>query len=167
VPCHFSPERKLERTWVDMNFDKRLLIESIGLAAVVLSLIFLGIEVQQNSLLMRSQIRDSVTNKQLDFYTISGASAEASDVIARALRGTVEGNLSEQQQFTHWANAALRMWENEWFQYQNGLFDDEEFLPRMEVWRRMTQFPGFQMMWNGIISVIPILPGFVSRWIGF
>jgi len=123
------------------------MIETVGLFAVVLSLIFLGVEVQQNSLLMRSQIRDSVTDKQIAFYSILGENADASEIISRGLLGS-ELSPAESSQFLHWSNAALRMWENEWFQYQNGLFDEDEFTPRMEVWRGMTQFPGFRNMWN-------------------
>lgn len=130
-----------------MNIDKKLLIETIGLIAVVLSLIFLSIEVQQNSLLMRSQIRDSVTDKQIAFYSILGANPEASEIIIRGLTGDELSN-AESSQFLHWASASLRMWENEWFQFQNGLFDEEEFKPRMEVWRGLTRFPGFKDLWN-------------------
>jgi len=130
-----------------MNIDKRFLIETIGLIAVVLSLIFIAIEVQQNSLLMRSQIRDSVTDKQIAFYSILGANPETSEIMIKALTG---GELSpaESSQFLHWSSASLRMWENEWFQYQNGLFDEDEFAPRMEVWKGLSVFPGFRDMWN-------------------
>ena len=127
--------------------EKKLLIEAIGLIAVVLSLIFLAIEVQQNSLLMRSQIRDSVTDKQIAFYSILGANPEVSEIMIRALTGEDLSN-AESSQFLHWASASLRMWENEWFQYQNGLFAEEEFAPRMEVWRGMSRFPGFRDLWN-------------------
>ncbi len=133
-----------------MEIDKKLAVEGIGLLAVVLTLIFLAVEVQQNSLLMRSQIRDSITGKQIDFYSIIGGSIETSEIIAKVLEGNDDVSRAEQQVFQHWASAALRMWENEWFQFQNGLFEEEEFVPRMQVWARLAPQPGFRTVWLSV-----------------
>jgi len=43
----------------------------------------------------------------------------------------------------------LRLWENEWYQYQQGLFEPEEFEPRIYIWERIINgAPGMQRVWE-------------------
>lgn len=42
------------------------------------------------------------------------------------------------------------MWENEWYQYQNGLFENEKFEPRMELWRGALSSRYYQEYWSDI-----------------
>jgi hypothetical protein len=135
-----------------MDIDRKFFIEVVGLLAVVLSLIFLGLEVQQNSLLMRSQVRDSITDKQIAFFSLIAGNSETANSVQKAIAGAPDMSPAEQQQFLHWSSAALRMWENEWYQYQNGLFDQSEFTPRMEVWRALARNPSFRDQWRSSMT---------------
>jgi hypothetical protein len=45
-------------------------------------------------------------------------------------------------------HGVFRAWENEWYQFQQGLFSDDEFIPRRERWRRnMTEDALFRDSW--------------------
>ena len=40
------------------------------------------------------------------------------------------------------------MWENEWYQYQQNLFDAAEFESRLELWRTIMAFQINQEVWE-------------------
>ena len=40
------------------------------------------------------------------------------------------------------------MWENEWYQYQRGLFEEDEFLNRLELWRGILNQTKYTEEWE-------------------
>jgi len=44
----------------------------------------------------------------------------------------------------------LRMWENEWYQYKMGLFDEEEFNSRVNTWKTNINVSINQNIWKSI-----------------
>lgn len=63
------------------------------------------------------------------------------------------------------------MWENEFYQYQVGLYDSDEFEPKTIVWRRQIAIASTEAVWrrredsfapnfrnylNGIIAEMPL-----------
>ena len=46
--------------------DRKEIRETIGVTALVLSLIFVGLEMRQNTRLLQAQTRDAITSKQLE-----------------------------------------------------------------------------------------------------
>ena len=103
--------------------------ESVSLIAnigVIGSIVFLGLEMQQNTEMMQSQTRNSIVENQLSFYERGIENNDFAEVIAEkrldpslypfeiARRGF---------QYALFVASLLRMWENEFYQYQIGLFD--------------------------------------------
>jgi hypothetical protein len=70
---------------------------------------------QQNTDTMEAQIRDAMTAKQMNLQM-----AIATDM-------NVE-----------------KIWDNGLYQYNKGLFDQDEFQPRMGRWQGLLQVPDFQ-----------------------
>ena len=65
--------------------------------------------------------------------------------------GWTEGTASpgEFTMFAALLTAILREWENSYYQYQHGLFTEEEFDGRRGLWRRyMTGSPGYRDVWT-------------------
>lgn len=143
------------------EIDRKFIFEVIGLIAVVFSLVFVALEIQQNSLLMRAQIRDSIAEKQVSFFSMSGGSLETSVVVSKALIENGELNFAERQLFSHWLSAAFRMWENEWYQFENGLFEESEFLSRIETWRGLLNIPIARNLWSNLSRSFS--PSFVTQ----
>ena len=44
--------------------------------------------------------------------------------------------------------SSLRMWENEWYQYQIDLYSEEEFLPRLERMETSMSVCSFKRIWG-------------------
>ena len=123
------------------------IIANIG---VIASIVFLGLEMRQNSSMMLSQTRNEMTQNQMETQL---AVVENSDYakIHNALRADPSAfpvGSSEALQAAFWNITQLRMWENEWYQYQNGLFDETEFEPRLNLWRNSMSNPHNILVWE-------------------
>lgn len=131
-----------------MNFEKLnqwlSLLANIG---VLLGIIFLAVEMRQNTAMMQAQTRDAITGKQMDFYSQILSTPEITEnFIVRS--GYVDEFELGLAQTNNLYRSQLRMWENEWYQYQQGLFDDEEFEPRMNLWRTSLDAQPYVDFWN-------------------
>ena len=123
------------------------IIANIG---VIASIVFLGLEMRQNSSMMKSQTRNEMTQNQMETQL---AVVENSDYakIHNALRADPNAFpvvSPEALQALFWNITQLRMWENEWYQYQNGLFDETEFEPRLNLWRNSMSNPYNIVVWK-------------------
>ena len=144
------------------------LIASIG---VIASIVFLGLEMQQNTEMMRSQTRNSIVENQLSFYERGIENNEFAEVIAekRLDPSLYPFESPKGFQYALFIASLLRMWENEFYQYQIGLFDSDEFEARtnthrdqltiksnVAVWERYKHWfaPDFQIYLNEIVDEI-------------
>ena len=102
------------------------LLANIG---VIGSLIFLGLELRQNTDMIQSQTRDAMTEKQMQFYRGLYENDDVADlwVLARNFPDDIEDGTSDFWKWRFYWLTQLRMWENEWYQYQRGLFEEDEF----------------------------------------
>ena len=112
-------------------------IANIGVLA---GIVFLAVEVSQNTNMMRSQTRDAVAEKQVDYFFTIGSNLETPSIWGKATSGYFgsETVLSpdERTAFFYLFQGVLRIWENEYYQFQSGLFEEPEFIPRTIAWRR-------------------------------
>jgi hypothetical protein len=125
------------------------LIASVG---VIASIIFLGIEMQQNTDMMQSQTRNSIVENQLSFYESITDNPQLA-VIMTELRKDADFYASgspERTRYHFFVMSQLRMWENEWYQYQKGLFDQKEFDSRVNTWKTNIAVPINAIIWTNI-----------------
>jgi hypothetical protein len=120
-------------------------LELIAQLGVVAGLLFLALELKQNTALMRAQTRSEVTQSILDII----ASGRHPGVVQANLRRESGDTLSAEDWYflKNQANATLRLWENTYYQYTAGLFDDAEFQADQEVWRELMQLPEYKELW--------------------
>ena len=120
------------------------LIANIG---VIGSIVFLGLEMQQNTEMMQSQTRNSIVENQLSFYERGIENSEIG-----ATRDKINLDLdveaTERFQYTLYIQSQLRMWENEFYQYQIGLFDSAEFEARTNAWRGQMSWAANIVIWR-------------------
>ena len=110
------------------------IIANIG---VVVSIAFLGIEMQQNTAMMQSQTRNSIVENQLSLYERGITNSEFAEVASK-LRSDPNAYPTpspERFQYTLFVLSQLRIWENEFFQYRKGLFEIDEFEARVNTWK--------------------------------
>ena len=119
---------------------------------VLIGIGFLAIEIQQNTNATSAQTRDSLTQKQTDWFVQIAADEST---LALLLKGSSSAGRDELEPeealgFMFLVQSNLRMWENEYYQYKVGLFDDEEFDPRVRRWRIVCNSPGRRWVWASV-----------------
>ncbi|MGJ8690198.1 MAG: hypothetical protein ACSHXZ_11850 [Gammaproteobacteria bacterium] len=101
--------------------------------AVILGIVFLGLEIRQNTEMMKSQTRDSISEKQMMFSEWVATEIDLAQTIAKAASGEPL-TPAEGVQHGYFIAGVWREWENSYYQFQQGLFDRDEFEPRMNRW---------------------------------
>lgn len=130
----------------------------VGIAAIVLGLMLVAYELRQNTLTLRAQTRDSMTEKQMMFSEWVGTSEYASSVLLRGTEGQLEPGTPEYNSYGFLLHGIFREWENSFYQYEQGLFDKSEFEPRRNRWKVNMLLPGYRDYW--VSSGEMFSPGF-------
>lgn len=116
-------------------------------AGVVLGVLFLGLEIRQNTDMIKSQTRDSITAKQMMFSEWVTTEPEMALAIASAGEGLENMQLQHRVMYAYFLAGVWREWENSYYQFQQGLFETQEFEPRMQRWRAEMQSPDARSQW--------------------
>ena len=135
----FSHNRYLILMVKNMDMSKtKEVISLIANVGVIGSIVFLGIEMQQNTDMMQSQTRNSIVENQLSFYESIVENADFAEISSdfRADPNAYLLGSSERFRYVFYVMSQFRMWENEWYQFKKGLFDANEFDSRVVTWKR-------------------------------
>ena len=121
--------------------SRKAIRETLGFLAVVASLVFVGIEIQQNTAAIRGQTRQLLN---VDFREWQMAMATSPELFQRY---TEYFGISPDAQPTYAMNARLRNLENVFLQVDEGLVDASVFLSY--GWRESRSFmgPQFREWW--------------------
>lgn len=114
--------------------------------AVVVGIIFLALEMRQNTNMMQAQIRDSITTKQMTLTEWIGTDSAVASIFRRGNNG-LELNEDERIMYDFLVNGMFREWENSQYQYRRGLYSSEEYESRRGRWQREMARPGFRDVW--------------------
>ena len=118
---------------------------SIG---VLLGILFLGLEISQNTEMMRSQARDAITDKQMMFYEWVTTEPEMAAAIVAASQGLDKMSPEHLVMYSYFMAGVWREWENSYYQFEQGLFDIAEFEPRMVRWHSQMQSRAARTLWT-------------------
>ena len=128
------------------------LIANVG---VLLGIVFLALEMRQNTNMMQAQIRQGITENTLDYLLGIGTNFEASSAFVRSRNGMRDEDIEilpaevERNMFAMTVQANFRLWENEFYQYQKGLFEQSEIDARKNVWAKLiARYEGYLEHWE-------------------
>ena len=102
--------------------------------AVIAGIVFLAVELHQNSRMVQTQTRNAITESILDFQFNAEMSGLA-DIARKGNQDPTSLTVEETQKLFTLYVANLRLWENIHYQYRNGVFDEEEFTAERNSWR--------------------------------
>ena len=131
-------------------------IEAIGFLTLIVSMILVAYEVRQNTKIVEAQTRDAMTDKQMSFYDSIIDNPDNADIWITGLwsYSDLEERTPSRSRFEWIVRKQFRMWENEWYQYQQGLFSELEFEPRIALWAEVMNFSeGHRATWEILRSV--------------
>jgi len=131
-----------------MNTDR--LNKWLTLAAnigVIAGIIFLALELRQNSGLMKAQSRTAMSQDVVSLLTLNVGNADYIDAMSRGISGD-ELTEVERVQFRRTYRAWIWYWNNLAYQHRVGLYDDAEFDLQIKTIRAdMETFPGLKKHW--------------------
>lgn len=112
---------------------------------VVAGIFFLALEVSQNSRMMEAQTRAQITQSVTDLIQ-----SDRDPNIAEALLKLDAGEILSEKDIHYLESRArlfLRTWENTYYQYENGLLDEQQFDADYFVWERIMRAEHFRDEW--------------------
>ncbi|MEQ8955688.1 MAG: hypothetical protein RL120_16270 [Gammaproteobacteria bacterium] len=119
---------------------------------VIIGIVFLALEINQNTEMMRSQARDAITDKQMMFSEWVTTEPEMATALVAAANGLESMSPDHRMMYAYFMAGVWREWENSYYQYTRGLFDAAEFEPRMLRWRSQMQSPTTRAQWRATRS---------------
>ena len=106
-----------------MPNNYRIIVELTSVVAIILSLVFLALEVKQSNQLAKAEIRQALNVTDMEVYKVQ----MEEDIIAKALY-KINKNLPiddyEEYQFNEFQKFNFRDFDNSFYQYRIGLFDE-------------------------------------------
>ena len=110
--------------------NRRTIIEIFGLLSVIGSLIFVGVEISQNTQAVRGATHQSVSDQISEYYLTIAGDERLADLVARALRDEINRqdlNRADQLSVDLVIVTGIRRVENIYLQYKNGILEKDAF----------------------------------------
>jgi len=115
--------------------------------AVIAGIIFLAVELRQNSDMTRAQTRNQLAEQLTELFSLNMHDPDYANVLLRGNKGEELSDV-EQYQYSRHRSAWFWYWSNVVYQYQMGLYDETEFAIQVSAIRSdMDAFPGLKAHW--------------------
>ena len=119
-----------------------LIAEIVGGIAIVASLLFVGLQINQNNKLIEASAMNA-SNERTDNTSRMGIEYGISEIILK-IRDKEELSLSERARLTVFVETLLRHFETTYFQYSLGLINEEVWQSESRGLERLVDSPGFR-----------------------
>ena len=134
-----------------MNSKARFVVEIISVIAIILSLVFLGLEVNQSNILAKASIRQSLNETDMDVYEMR----MDKEAITRA-HYKIDNNLPldeyEKYMIIQFQTFNFRDFDNSFYQYRIGLFDENNWQAYRRIIKKLLEDKYVKIMLQNSIS---------------
>jgi len=121
--------------------------EFVGALAVIITLIYLGLQVRQNTISSRAGTFANATDAWTDY--LQAQSINDLDLMLRLATEPTELTHAEFLRVYYLYRALFRRMENDYYQYRNGVFDQGTWEAYVMSWERdMFSTPSCRAMWG-------------------
>lgn len=126
----------------------RTTAELAGVIAVIVSLIFVGVELQQNTKAMETATAETLTSQTHDFFLMLASSPELSRIWDAGNEDLSKLDSTELLQYMWMENAVYLRYQSAFLQWRRGTLGDEDWffyrdfacrLPRGDSWTRLSK----------------------------
>jgi len=125
--------------------DKKNLIEAIGMAAVVISLVFVGIEVNESTRATRSATAAETTATIAEWYTSLGSDQKVSSTLRRFITDPQSLTLEEQYQATMTLHSLMLILQSSFYLEEEGTLSPQI---RRSMTKAILSEPGVRFYWE-------------------
>jgi len=124
------------------------LAETIGALAVVISLIYLAVQVRSGTKALRTTLRDSAFHYLNEWNYVLSSDADLSWVFKKGLRNPGDLNEKEITRFHHMMYSFYKVFENIYLHYLDGSIAKEAWVDNNEILFLYSQQNGAQEYWR-------------------
>ena len=130
-----------------------LITEILGGVAILISLLFVGIQLKENTKATRSSTATATIGTMTDWYATMGTNAEASRSFWRFLADPDSMTKEEQLQHIYNLHGLLLTFQNSYYLALEGTLDERIPESLNQVIVGVKNQPGFQLYWNARKSI--------------
>jgi hypothetical protein len=113
---------------------------------VVLSIAFLAYQIGEQRELMKAQTRTAISSEVIGLLVSQATDEGLASAVRRDYAGE-ELSLDDRFRMDRLSRAYFRYWENVYYQYRNGLYDEEEFQGSRVALKDRLSRPGVMATW--------------------
>jgi hypothetical protein len=128
--------------------DWASLAEVIGAIAIVVSLIYVGIQVNDSALAVRSATANETSAAISSWYSELGTSIQATDVFVRGIANPESLTSSETAQFIYLTHGLFFQYQGAFYLAEEGTLDSELQQSLVNTLLGVREQPGFLMYWE-------------------
>ena len=130
-----------------MPNNYRIIVELTSVVAIILSLMFLALEVKQSNQLAKAEIRQALNVTDMEVYKVQ----MEEDIIAKALY-KINKNIPiddyEEYQLNEFQRFNFRDFDNSFYQYRIGLFDENVWFAYRRIIKSLLTENYIMIMWG-------------------
>jgi hypothetical protein len=125
--------------------------EVAGAIGVIITLLYLSIQIRQNSKMMKANAKQSISDASQQLIYQMAGEAEVMDKVFR--HGSTLTPV-EHRKVWFLLRAALRGFESQIYQHEVGLLDDAEWAYLKRVILETISYPGFDTLWPELSGTV-------------
>ena len=109
--------------------NNRIILEGVGLFSVIGSLLFVGVEIRQNTAAVRGATQQDISYQISEMYKIGVENDNIASIMTRSYKGLKKSEITDTEFLQFWLFSMLgyRRVENIYLQYKNGFLAEEAF----------------------------------------
>ena len=109
------------------NKSLKSLIEMLGIVALLIGLIFVGLELRQNTTAIQAATMQGLSDASQDYFLLLGSDAELANIVRTGRNTPDQLNEKEALQFFYLTRSQWIRFQNAFLQYQRGTMGDEDW----------------------------------------
>jgi hypothetical protein len=122
--------------------------EFVGALAVVISLVYLAVQIRQNTRAVRSASHQTLVSTEQAIQASISDNPEVARIVVQANKDFDALNEEDRVRFLMLASRYFSTFENIYYQYSRGLLDEDLWQPWLEGMSFLVQQPGLQRYWE-------------------
>jgi hypothetical protein len=122
--------------------------EIVGAVAVILTLGYLAVQIRQNTRAVRRSSHQSAVDAFVNVNLTLLQDSEITRIVNTGLQRPEELDANELTRFERWAGANQAHYQNLFYQYQDGIIEDELWKSYETTLREFVGTPGFTKYWE-------------------
>ena len=132
-----------------------LIAEIVGGIAVVLSIVYLAVEVQRNTNAIQSQTQQGLLELVAEDNMVVATNAELADLYVRAQKNLAGLTEVERERYKRLVSHAFNIWEQAFLTYTNGTMEEQTWLGWNRGYRFLVCNESSNQIWKEIEEGYP------------